>query len=398
MADTRVVTISFRERLRNGRRVLAVAFRSDLDKNEKIVFSQVTLEQLDSIGQDLLGLLTSAVGRLKDHISDDAVIRPTVRKLVNNKFRLLADRGFVALNRIFDDDAQQIIKSLIGETDKVYLHIDSEQFVIPWELLYDNYDYAHFSFKNFWGYKYIIYRTIPPRNYSKDLRSFHLDEDQSVSVGLIADHNLTYVSGMEVPYLKELESQKLIKLFTPKKKLSPRSRNQLLAGELRTFFGQDNHVIHFACHTRRPKAHQDEPNDEYCLLLSKEFPLWPSNFFPYSKLPFGGDPLVILNACGTSPRHPRGTWSMVKTMLDNGAAGAISTEGDIPDVVAAFFIIKFYGLALKGMAIGDALFKVRKELLAAPYNNPFGLLYALYAHPQIRIWNNKNNQKERKDA
>jgi CHAT domain-containing protein len=251
-------------------------------------------------------------------------------------------------------------------------------------LLYVDFDYTHFSYSNFWGYKYIICRNIKPGDRPQEIKLPVIEVDDIINVGLLANKDLLYVSDVELPFLESLESKNLIKLFVPKRKLTGRTKNHLLANDLREFFGLETHIIHFACHTYQPK-HKNEPNEEYCLLLSKDFKLWPSNFFPYSKLPFGDDPLIILNACGTSPHHPRSSWNMVKTLLENGAIGAIATEYNIPDIVAAFFIKLFYTYLLNEVPIGEAIFQARKTLLKAPYNNPFGLLYVLYANPQLRV-------------
>jgi len=380
MQETRDIRLGFR--MRNDS--LLITISSDLEQNEVRFRKRVKPEDPKAINDELNYTLTDAVRRIVNQLGDQITVKEETSILVRNEFRRVAEQGYIAVERIFGEEFLETLKKLIGSATKIVLHIDSESFVVPWEILYDNYQRDNFDYNNFWGYKYIIYRSIPPRS-GKQVPNQEISLNGALDVGLLADMGLTNVSQVEVPFLQKLHSNKSINLITPLKQLIAKERDTILDKELPKFFGQEMHIVHFACHTRGPKASLRDPNDEYCLLLAKDFPLWPRDF-NISKLRFGDDPLIILNACGTSPRNPFRTWSMVQTMLGyGGARGAITTECIVPDALAAIFIQSFYRLILRGVDIGEALFETRREFLDAPYHNPLGLLYALYAFPHTRF-------------
>jgi hypothetical protein len=97
-------------------------------------------------------------------------------------------------------------------------------------------------------------------------------------------------------------------------------------------------------------------------------------------------PLVFFNACGSAAVDPVGASSFPDLFLSRGLGflGFIGTEATIPDAFAAAFARAFYGYLLQGMEIGHALYASRWKLLQEN-RNPLGMLYSLYAEPEIRV-------------
>jgi hypothetical protein len=105
-------------------------------------------------------------------------------------------------------------------------------------------------------------------------------------------------------------------------------------------------------------------------------------------------PLVFFNACGGAAVDPVGSGSFPDLFLnrDLGFLGFIGTQATIPDAFAAVFSqtfceYLFKGIksgALEGMDIGQALYASRWKLLKDK-KNPLGILYSLYAEPEIRV-------------
>jgi hypothetical protein len=62
----------------------------------------------------------------------------------------------------------------------------------------------------------------------------------------------------------------------------------------------------------------------------------------------------------------------------------IGTETLVPDVVAARFAEFFYKKLLTEQPLGTALVLVRRKLLEE-FLNPLGLLYVLYADPDLTV-------------
>jgi hypothetical protein len=104
-------------------------------------------------------------------------------------------------------------------------------------------------------------------------------------------------------------------------------------------------------------------------------------------------PLVFFNACGGARVDPAGAGSFPDLFLkrDLGFLGFIGTQATIPDAFASAFARAFYeylskGMetALEGINIGEALYASRWKLLNET-KNPLGILYSLYAEPEIRV-------------
>ncbi|MBI3422095.1 MAG: CHAT domain-containing protein [Acidobacteria bacterium] len=96
-------------------------------------------------------------------------------------------------------------------------------------------------------------------------------------------------------------------------------------------------------------------------------------------------PLIFFNSCGSALSHPHNLTSFLKFFLeDNENRGFIGTEAPIPDEVASFFSIEFYRKLLDNASLAMAFHHARYELLRK-YNNPLGILYTLYADPDIRL-------------
>jgi hypothetical protein len=96
--------------------------------------------------------------------------------------------------------------------------------------------------------------------------------------------------------------------------------------------------------------------------------------------------LVFINACGSAFVDPVRLTSFPDWFLHEGHRGVIGTETLIPDTVAAEYAKCFYRQLLTGSSLGTALVKARLHLLEE-YCNPLGLLYTLYADPDIMVEN-----------
>lgn len=158
------------------------------------------------------------------------------------------------------------------------------------------------------------------------------------------------------------------------------------SGDIRPFSDQ---VLHFACHCDTTAT---ESNDYSITLGAEEGGT--------HKLTMGKlrgriaeiienkdelMPLVIFNACGSSTINPAGVTSLPRLFLDTiGNCGFIGTETRIPDEFAAPFSGLFYTALLTGESLGRAIYIARWDMLLR-YNNPMGILYTVYADPEIHV-------------
>jgi hypothetical protein len=95
-------------------------------------------------------------------------------------------------------------------------------------------------------------------------------------------------------------------------------------------------------------------------------------------------PLIFLNACGSASVDYRGAASFPARFLSAGNRGFIGTETNIPDVFAARFAERFYSHLLSGDPVGRALNKAKWDMTITR-RNPLGILYTLYADPDLHI-------------
>jgi CHAT domain len=93
-------------------------------------------------------------------------------------------------------------------------------------------------------------------------------------------------------------------------------------------------------------------------------------------------PLVFLNACGSAHLDPWRVYSWPEWFMQNGHRGVIGTGTLIPDRAAARFAGFLYEALLSRRPLGEALVLARRRLLHE-FGNPLGLLYVLYADPDI---------------
>jgi hypothetical protein len=291
----------------------------------------------------------------------------------NESLQALAKKGSYAFNKIFDKGTpRDVLREALKEG--AIIQVTSEDFFIPWELLYDGHLGDQVDANCFWGMRYIITRTLTrearPGDFALPVMSSH------PHVGIIACNELEYVATRELPALQRLEQQERIHLFC----LRPLDPNQH-GKELRDF-GQflsgELHIMHLACH-----ACVKESVSESYLMVSQDFIISMEDF-TIGDFEFRHKPLVLLNAClsGTiSPLHTS-NWAVLFWKL--GAKGVLATEFRVPDWFAAMFIEEIYNQLLSRKPIGEALLLARRHFLHQQ-NNPLGLGYALYSRPSIRI-------------
>lgn len=95
-------------------------------------------------------------------------------------------------------------------------------------------------------------------------------------------------------------------------------------------------------------------------------------------------PFVFLNSCGSGSLDPSAAGSFPELFLSQRFCGFIGTETIVPENFAAEFAREFYENLLHAGTVGKAFLLARWNLLKA-YNNPMGLIYTLFAEPEIGV-------------
>ena len=287
----------------------------------------------------------------------------------------LAQKGKFAFNRIFADGVPRETINRALKTGAT-IQFSSEDFFIPWELLYDGPLGTQVDASSFWGLRHIVSRALIQDARPGDLESPTI-QSPCPHVGLIACNELEHVVMKEIPALQELHQQSRIFLL-PLRPLNAGQRDEELEYLGHFLRDEELQIVHLACH-----ALERKPLSQSYLLVSNDFSISIEDFF-VREFEIKYKPFIILNACFTGTISPLYTSNWAAFFWEHGARGVLATEFHVPDWFAAAFSKKLYEHLLAGKPIGEALLTTRRHFWKEE-NNPLGLAYALYSSPSIRI-------------
>ncbi len=318
--------------------------------------------------KNLNSLLQSAIQNVAGAIGKGAAYESALQQL--------AMQGTFAFKSIFKStSAQNDVRDVLGQGTGRVVQIVSENFFIPWELLYDGPLEAATTIDGFWGARYIISRAImqderPGAHVSPRLETLR------PKVGMVTSNTLSYVLEQEIPTLERLHNRKKIEL-TQLRQLAKERRNEELEAFGR-FLAEEWHFLHFACH-----AYEQDPIEMSYLSITKDFSISMIDFV-VSGFNLNYHPFVILNACQTGAMNPLYTSSWARKLWEHGARGVLATDFKVRDDFAAAFSAALYSDLLRGVPIGKALLNARWHFWEKE-RNPLGLAYALYSPPSIKV-------------
>jgi hypothetical protein len=293
------------------------------------------------------------------------------------QLRSLAEVGNYAFKRVFSHhDAQTAIRELLGLSHRISIQVASEDFFLPWELLYP-FSPERPSYEHFWGMNYIISRVIVQEARPGAFVSPIIPVTHCPKLGLLTYCRLPSVVEKEIPFFEKLDRDGKIALFKLRALYPEKKREEFK--EFKAFWEKALDLAHFACHA----FYEDvSPNLSY-VVLSDEFPISLQDMEVYD-MATNGHPLIILNACGTGNLNPLYTSYFASAFLRYGARGVVATECAVPDAFAADFAQHLYIRLLAGRPLGKSLLATRRYFLEK-HHDPSGLLYSMYAPPSIRL-------------
>jgi hypothetical protein len=244
--------------------------------------------------------------------------------------------------------------------------------------------------RRFPGFSAILQREFPNISVSQDLL---LDNDPKLPLKCFYNSSLRGAD-QEIQFFQNNKNCIDIDGPWPERQLSgndfPRSLALHLRYADRRFNGQYrtpvDQIQHFVCHCEV----DDEVSSDSCLRLTfgneatiADLQSFFAVFEERSRSREG--PLIFLNACESSRIDPMGVTSFPRFFLEeNRNRGFIGTETNIPDGFASDFSQYFYRSLLKGINLGKAIFQAKWTMLRER-NNPLGILYVVYADPDLHV-------------
>jgi len=327
----------------------------------------LTQHDVDSLNTELQCVIEQVSGKFEIDSTNSAERYEALLRL--------AQKGNYAFKKIFARGTPREIIQTVLKVGAI-IQVTSEEFFLPWELLYDSLPNVQVDASHFWGMQYIVSRTLIRDPRPGDFLPPTIPSRPRV--GLVAYNGLEHVAEEEIPALQKLEQREQIYLSCLRSMDSSRRDKEL--EDFGSFLREELQIVHLACH-----AYEKEPRSESYLLVSDEFSVSMEDF-EVQEFEIEHKPLVLLNACRTGTNSPLHTSNWAVLFWKCGARGVLAPEFHVPDWFAASFIEKLYDQLLARKPIGEALLATRRYFWEQE-SNPLGLGYALYSRPSIRIAN-----------
>lgn len=290
--------------------------------------------------------------------------------------RPLAELGHFAFRRVFGHGETAAELQACLASRPFSLQVASEDFFLPWELLYPDLD-APLSYENFLGLRHVVSRLIVQKSRKGAFVSPAISVADQPKLGLLIYDTLPCAAGRERAFFERLAAEGRIAL-RKLRALDPGRRREEIE-QFRGFWKESLNLAHLACEA----VYEDRYPGRSRLLLSEEFPVSLQDMEVYS-FAIDGHPLVVLNACRTGTVNPLYTSHFAAAFLRLGARGVVATECLVPDTFAAAFVEQLYQHLLAGRPLGESMLAARRYFLDKQ-GDPSGLLYSMYASPSIRL-------------
>ncbi|MBP7053175.1 MAG: toll/interleukin-1 receptor domain-containing protein [Phycisphaerae bacterium] len=300
--------------------------------------------------------------------------------------------------------AKKVARTSGGEGSR--LQIDAEYLPVPWALLYDSCayaceigsghpDYARYKprfkhltqegidYRRFWGYRFAIDRIT--RGESPDW----VEGQKQIQVFInpdIAGSGVASPAANQEAFFEELTRTRGLPVDT--RRTNDELEAFLADGEMRP-----TDLLYFYCHARRASSTSlrgtvlrgEEASKSACVLLAvPPERLTVEEMWMKRDEPLSGSPLVFLNACGSGSGDPEFQSPFLDLFTNKyRVRGYVGTDWEVPSVFADAFarrVLQRY--VVEGIPLGLAFHQATREALEV-YNNPFGLIYCLYASPGL---------------
>jgi len=253
--------------------------------------------------------------------------------------------------------------------------IESQQFIVPWALLYDKpgeINAETLDWSGFWGYRYIM-DVLPPGNYPEPTIS-----DLPPGVGLLFhdDESLRRFTDEQERFVRRALGVQRIRIACG-------------AAEVRRALAEagDSTLLYVYCHGQhesgavRPGALPSES----ALTFSRGDRVRLADMRRIVTGPLSGRPLVFLNACEGATQDAFYYDGFMPFFIEEcGARGFIGTEVKAPQLLAHDFALRFLERFGEGRPVGEILWQLRRYYLEK-HNNPLAFNYTLYGLDEVQL-------------
>ena len=236
--------------------------------------------------------------------------------------RALAEKGRAAFLRVFGSKGlnERLTKTLLTQKALI-VQFTSEEFSIPWDLLYLRDLAQPVLLKCFLGLRHIVSRIVV-LNDGSDMPADHLIKAKTPAMGVLSNLDLDLLVKRELPFFRQQATDNIITLHHLDKELDPGDKNEFK--HLRRFLNRRYHILHFACHADYVQGLGPK------FVITRNFDVSLDDLICY-ECNVQGNPVVFLNACRSSDVEPTYFNSLARHFLGKGARALIATECTVPD-------------------------------------------------------------------
>ncbi|MFN8483154.1 MAG: CHAT domain-containing protein [Anaerolineae bacterium] len=272
----------------------------------------------------------------------------------------------------------------LAQTDTLKIQIVSNQFLMPWGLLYvaDRFDENNVQPEMFLGLKHIIEhlplqtadnppgQTIPSQPTLTVSVNVNKDIDTQFHTTIIAD---------QVAFWSRIKDAGLADVVVRA------TRAEVVQALADT--ATPDQIVYFYCHASAPTANDPLGPAGASLFLTGGEPLTLDDLQTAAPTTdqLAGAPLVFINACESADLSPLFYNGFMPYLVRKGARGMIGTECQAPALFAESWAEAFFGQFLKGeTSLGQIFLDLRRDFYFN-HKNLLGLLYALYCNGDTQV-------------
>ncbi len=353
----------------------------------------LTLPELDQIigrvRKELLGLVRLSAGSRAEPIYQSGIEIP--EEVDRQVLPRLAEVGFLLYQDIFYGNKADAATRLMGDRlrqlasgQTLKLSIFSEEFLLPWGLLYvaKTYDPQDVSPELFLGFKHVIEHI--PLQQSMQVLDNRISSHPHLGVGLGLDGAIDTQMGItavadQIGYWEGLGADGGVRV-----RMHP-SGDALLASLAPG--AEVEQILYFYCHAIAYQLSDPAGPDSSALKFGdgKRLTLRDFRLRAPTTQPFAGTPLVFINACESAELSPLFYGGFMPYFTAKGARGMIGTECEVPALFAAEWARRFFDRFLVGnRTLGEVFLELRREFYYRE-RNVLGLLYAVYCDGDTRV-------------
>lgn len=317
----------------------------------------------------------------------DLQIPPVVNERMLSK---LANAGYDLFDQIFYGPGHDLQARALGDAlrkmareQNLRLQIFSQNFMLPWGIMYVGEDPDEPEPEMFFGLRHIIEHI--PLQPNMQVFDHEIDVSDGLHVSLNVSSDIDQQMGQPFIGRQLAEWETITQAHGQTVKVEVRHDHLSVLEALNAGDAPDE-VMYFYCHAESFDLNEPEKGTpDYSRLIFNNHQALTLRRLSRNRELLAGQPLVFINACESAELSPEFYDGFVPYFVNKGARGVIGTECETPALFAEAFAKQFFAQFLKGeKSLGEIFLALRRDFYFER-NNLLGLVYALYVDGDTKL-------------